>query len=142
MIILLKLVFKWCYKHQILMPKKLQFKGQKWRLSFIKWTPHKNLLRPILSGREYISFSFEEYPDKFLSPHYHGSIQLKVFWFWFWTLYKGALYLLLFSFLKIWISQLSNFLTLGDVIPPTQIIEKPSLLPKLSPWEILRIMDP
>ena len=31
--------------------------------------------------------------------------------------------------------------TLGDVIDPTQIIEKPSLSPKLSPLEILRIMD-
>ena len=35
-----------------------------------------------------------------------------------------------------------DMVTLGDVIDPTQIIEKPLLSPKLSPSEILRIMDP
>ena len=40
------------------------------------------------------------------------------------------------------IQQSLNVATLGNVIDPTQIIKKPSLLPKLLPSEILRIMDP
>ena len=34
-----------------------------------------------------------------------------------------------------------RILTLGDVMDPTQIIEKPLFLPKFLPSEILRIMD-